>query len=365
MIMKNHLGADKTATFIINDDVTIKQAMLYLTGRGIKTLFVVDNNQKLTGALTDGDIRRGITNGIDLMTKITHIMKTNFLSVNCRDKNFRQEAIALMKRHMIEHVPVLDDDGCITDIISWYDEMPAVTKDPQKTLLDYPVVIMAGGKGTRLDPFTKILPKPLIPLGDKPVIEIIMDRYYERGFHKFKMVLNHKKEMIKIYFSENKQPYEIEFVEENKYCGTVGGLYLLKGKMGETFILTNCDTLLDGDYSDFIKWHKDHDNLLTIIGSHKEVAVPYGVLSMVNGSFVEMIEKPKYDLFVNTGTYIVEPDVLNYISEGESIDIDKLILRLKEKNEKRIGVFPCWGRWFDIGQWDEYKSALKNLVMEG
>ena len=359
------MDAEKIKSFLIDKDITIKQAMLQLTQRGTKILFIIDNRQKLIGTLTDGDIRRGITRGIDLTAAIAEVMKENFISFNLRDKNFKQQAHAQMKERLIEFIPILDDSGKVVDIITWYDGMNSGSVGTGRPLFENQVVIMAGGKGTRLDPFTKILPKPLIPLGEKPIVEIIMDRFYERGFHKFKLIINHKKEMIKLYFKENRQPYEMELIEEGAYCGTVGGICLLKGKIRDTFILTNCDTLLDGDYSEFLNWHKENDNLLTIIGSHKEVDVPYGVLNMNNGSLLEMIEKPKYDLFVNTGSYVMEPDIFDYLCDNEKMDIDHLIKAIKLSNKDKIGVFPSWGRWFDVGQWDEYKRTLKYLGLDG
>lgn len=355
---------EKIRLFLAENDITIKQAMLEFTQRGIKILFIVDENYRLIGTLTDGDIRRGITSGIELTAAITEVMKKNFFSLHVDDDNAKQKAHELMKEKLIEFIPILDNFGKITDIISWYDGLVSEPTKIKPPLIDNPVVIMAGGRGTRLDPFTKILPKPLIPLGEKPIVEVIMDRFYERGFHKFKLVINHKKEMIKLYFSENKQPYELELIEENEYCGTVGGLCLLKGKIRDTFIFTNCDTLLEGDYAEFITWHKENSNILTIIGSHKEIAVPYGVLNMNSGTLFEMIEKPKYDLFVNTGSYVMEPDILDYLGDNEKMDIDKLITKIKLSNTGKVGVFPCWGRWFDVGQWDEYKKTLKTLGID-
>lgn len=358
------MDLEKINFFLIQQDVSIKEAMWHLTQKGIKILFIIDENHKLTGTVTDGDIRRGITSGIELTTKITEIMAKKFFSVNINDNNAKQKAKEMMQEYLVEYVPIIDDAGKVTNIVSWHDYFIPESDNEKRTLLQNPVVIMAGGKGTRLDPFTKILPKPLIPLGEKPIVEVIMDRFYERGFYKFKLVINHKKEMIRLYFSENNRPYEIELIDENEYCGTVGGLYLLKEKIKSTFILTNCDTLIEGDYGDFLNWHIENKYLLTIIGSHKEVAVPYGVLNMVNSTLIEMIEKPKYDLFVNTGTYVMEPEILDRISDNENIDIDKLIIKLKSTTENKVGVFPCWGRWFDIGQWDEYKKTLKNMGIE-
>ncbi|MFH1079096.1 MAG: sugar phosphate nucleotidyltransferase [Pseudomonadota bacterium] len=241
------MDSEQINAFLIREDASIKQAMLQLTQHGIKILFTVDEDHKLIGTLTDGDIRRGITSGIELTTKIAEIMTRNYLSVNVNDQNAQQRAKVLMQQHLIEYVPVIDDQQRLINILSWHDYIVTESNNVKPALLDNPVIIMAGGKGVRLDPFTKILPKPLIPLGEKPIVEVIMDRFYARGFHKFMLIVNHKKEMIKIYFSENKQPYEIALIEEKDYCGTVGGLYLLREKIKNTFILTNCDTLLEGD----------------------------------------------------------------------------------------------------------------------
>lgn len=358
------MDAEKIKTFLIDKDVSIKQAMLQMTQKGIKILFIVNEDQKVIGTLTDGDIRRGITRGIDLAVNIAEVMKKEFFSFNLDDNNIREKASKLMKECLIEFIPVLNDSGKVADIISWYDSLASGQTKIKHSLFNNTVVIMAGGKGTRLDPFTKILPKPLIPLGEKPIVEVIMDRFYEKRFHKFKLVINHKKEMIKLYFSENKQPYELELIEENEYYGTVGGLCLLKRKINDTFILTNCDTLLEGDYGEFLTWHRENGNILTIIGSHKEVDVPYGVLNMTNGSLFEMIEKPKYDLFVNTGSYVMEPNIFDYLVDNERMDIDKLITKINQSGTGKVGVFPCWGRWLDVGQWDEYKKTLKNLGIE-
>ncbi len=358
------MDSNKINTFLTDKDISIKQAMLQMTHRGIKILFIIDEDQKLIGTLTDGDIRGGITCGMELTEKITEIMKKKFYSFNEDDENAKQKAFELMKEQLIEFIPILDSSGKVKEIISWYDNLGAGPAKFKHSLFDNPVVIMAGGKGTRLDPFTKILPKPLIPLGEKPIVEVIMDRFYEKGFYKFKLVINHKKEMIKLFFSENKKPYEIEMIEENDYCGTVGGLCLLKDQIKDTFIFTNCDTLLEGDYKEIINWHQENHNILTIIGSHKEIDVPYGVLNMTNGSLFEMIEKPKYDLFVNTGSYVMEPGIFDYLINNQKIDIDKLIAKIKLLSSEKVGVFPCWGRWFDVGQWDEYKKTLKNMGIE-
>ncbi|RJQ53086.1 MAG: CBS domain-containing protein [Nitrospiraceae bacterium] len=344
-------------------DTSIKNAIRTLNETGGKILFVTDAEDALLGTMTDGDIRRGIINGMQLTDGVSGIMNTKFFSIRAQGPDSLREAGQLMQKHLISHIPVLDDNRRIIDVISWLDCLNPETEPPHKARDKFrnTVVIMAGGKGTRLDPFTKILPKPLVPIRDKPVIEHIMDRFFINGFSKFILVINYKKEMIKSYFSESKLPYEIEFVEEQDYCGTAGGISLLKNKIEGAFIVTNCDTFLEGEYSDFINWHENHNNFLTIIGSHKEIEVPYGVLRMNNGSLLEINEKPRIDLFINTGTYIFEPDLFDFIKENERIDMDKLIERVKTEHGDRVGVYPHWGGWFDLGQWDEYKRSLKKI----
>ncbi len=354
----------KLKKLITSADITIKEAMQKLNETAEKILFVADNNDRLIGSVTDGDIRRAIINNAGFHDSIANVIQRQFTAIKQGTPEIKEYAKRIMLERKIEQIPVLDDHNVLVDIMLWTDILGQEVNLQAPVLKPNYVVIMAGGKGTRLAPFTKILPKPLIPLGEKPIVEFIMDRFYEQGFHRFKLVINHKKEMIKLYFRENKLPYEIELLEESEYCGTVGGLYLLKGEIKSTFILTNCDTLLEGDYGDFLNWHQENKNQLTIIGAHKEVAVPYGVLQIDNGALIDMIEKPQYDLFVNTGTYVMEPEILDSLGDNESLDIDELIIKLKLSVENKIGVFPCWGRWSDIGQWDEYKNTLKNMGIE-
>ncbi len=342
---------------------SIKEAINRLNETGHRILFVTDAAEVLTGTVTDGDIRRGIIDGIQLADPVSGIMNTKFFSIRTDDPGKVKEAERLMHKYLINHIPILDNNGRIVDVISWVDCLSLETGHRRKTgdNSKHIVVIMAGGKGTRLDPFTKILPKPLVPLKDKPIIEHIMDRFHVNGFSRFILIVNYKKEMIKTYFSSSKLPYDIEFVDEEEYCGTAGGLSLLRNKIDSTFIVTNCDTMLEGEFPDFFNWHMEHNNLLTIIGSHKEIEVPYGVLSMNNGLLLEIDEKPKIDLFINTGTYIFEPSLLDYIADGEHIDMDKFIEKVKAAHNERLGVYPHWGGWFDLGQWDEYRRSLKKI----
>jgi dTDP-glucose pyrophosphorylase/predicted transcriptional regulator len=350
-------------SLLISPTTTIKEAIHRLNETGLKILFITDTQERLLGTLTDGDIRRGIIAGLVLTTHVELVMRQKFTYLTTDTPDCKQEARRLMQQHMIEQVPILNENGVIVDVMLWIDFLSdgkSMTARSPKSVSN-PVVIMAGGKGTRLDPFTKILPKPLIPLGDKPIIENIMDRFFENGFSQFILIVNYKKEMIKAYFGEKSIPYNIMFVEENEFYGTAGGMFLLRNIITQSFIVTNCDTILEGNYSDFYKWHIDHNNIMTIIGSHKEITVPYGVLCMNNGVLDKIDEKPKLDLFINTGTYIFEPSVFEFIKDYQYLDMDKLIREIKSLRADRVGVYPHWRGWFDIGQWDEYRRSLKEL----
>lgn len=348
------------SSLLISQTLTIKEAIQRLNDTAQKILFVVDPREKLLGTITDGDIRRYIIKGATLTTSVATVMKKNFIFLSNDAPQVVQEAKLLMQQHMIEHIPVINSEGVIVDVLLWLDflseDKPTTSKS--RVSVDNPVVIMAGGMGTRLDPFTKILPKPLIPLRDKPIVENIMDRFYENGFSRFILIVNYKKEMIKAYFGEKILPYHIAFVEEQEFYGTAGGLFLLRDIIKQPFVITNCDTILDGNYADFYQWHQDQNNIMTIIGSHKEITVPYGVLCMNNGVLNKIDEKPKLDLFINTGTYICDPSIFDFINDRQHLDMDKLIREVKSVSVNNVGVYPHWGGWFDIGQWDEYNRTL-------
>lgn len=353
----------KLKSLLIPTDITIKQAMQKLNTTGGRILFVVDESLRLLGTVTDGDIRRGIINGLGFSTTIGKIMYRDYIAVKANVPKVEDCARQMMIKNKIEQVPVLNDTGEIIDIILWTDILEEKKPFEAKRFYSNPVVIMAGGKGSRLDPFTKIFPKPLIPIGNKPAVEIIMERFYRYGFHKFIYTLNYKKEYLKLFLRENKFPYVIDWVEEEDFLGTAGSLSLLKDKITETFFVANCDSLLDVNFQEILGWHKEHKAAMTIIGCHNEVKIPFGVLGMTDGKLESITEKPVHDAVINTGVYVMEPHVFSYMLEGKQVDMNKLI-DLVSKKEK-ITVYPIYGGWFDIGQWEEYKKSLEHFKTAG
>lgn len=352
------MDKSKLSSLLISPDATIKQAMQKLNENGEKILFVSADSGRLLATVTDGDIRRGIVNGIQFIDRIEQIMHKKFISIKHNTPNIENHARKIMLETMIQYIPVVDDNGAILDAIQWTDILGERYIFPTKQSENH-VVIMAGGKGTRLDPFTRILPKPLIPIGEKPIIELIMENFYQQGFYKFIYTLNYRKEYIKLFLSESKLPYEIGWVEENEFLGTAGSLSLLKDKVSDSFFVINCDTLLNVNFYDILKWHKEHMASITIVGCHNEFKIPFGVLQITDGRLERIAEKPVHDLIINTGVYVVEPSVIQYIPKNTRMDMNALIETVSSQG--KVTVYPIYNGWFDIGQWDEYRKNVEKL----
>ena len=338
-------------------------AMEALEETSEKVLFVVDGNQELIGSISDGDLRRHILEGHDLKDSISNAFNTDPIYVFEKDFDLKYLK-KLLRINKIEVVPIVNDAMIITDYITWekaFDNGEELAS--QKGQVSAPVVIMAGGKGTRLEPFTKILPKPLIPIGDRPIIDLIIDRFVEFGMKTFYLVLNNMSKIIRAYFEDNTGNYSISFVEESKFSGTVGGLKILSGRLNEPFFVSNCDIIVYADYFDLYRFHLEKNYDMTIVASVRYLNIPYGICELNNkGSLGEIKEKPEYSFLANTGLYIINPSVLALIPDSMPFDATDLIAKLKQ-NSGNIGVYPVSEKaWIDVGQWSEYKKALS--IME-
>ena len=345
---------------LVRPNMSLKEAIKQMDKAALQVLIVVDNENRLLGIITDGDVRRAIINGIDLNNPVETIMSKNPITIPSTTNKTR--ALKLMKKHEIRHIPVIDKENKIVGLVLWKNFL--TNGKVAYSSKDTPVVIMAGGKGRRLDPFTKILPKPLIPIGEKPIIELIMDNFRKYGFNKFVISLNYKAEMIKMYFAENPNNYSIEYVQEKNFLGTIGALSLIKERLSNTFIVSNCDVITDANYDDLLNYHKQNNNHITILGVIRHINIPYGILNMKNGDFEEIIEKPDYHFIVNAGVYILEPKVINLIPENKTMDMPDLLLLAKKKGFK-IQVYPMSCSWFDIGEWEEYRKAMEYISKYG
>ena len=351
------MALEKIKNRVIAPDSSILVAMKKMDEIKMKILFVYDSD-KFEGILTLGDIQRAIIKGHSLTEGVLSILDRNKIYANA------SESIDSIKEKMesirAELMPVLKDDKLV-EVYTWED-LFGKASEPQKKLIDLPVVIMAGGKGTRLKPITNVIPKPLVPVGDKTILEVIMDQFESIGCHKFYMSVNYKADMMKYYLSQLPHQYDVEFFMEDKPLGTIGSVSLLKGKITTPFFVSNCDSINEQDYRDVYDYHVNNHNDLTIVTMVKSFKIPYGVIETgEDGLMTSLSEKPELTYQVNTGVYILNPTCIDEIPEGEFFHITHLMEKIKARGG-RVGCFPVSEHsWRDMGEWPEYLKMIKVL----
>ena len=339
------------SNYIVSENDYILDVLNKIDKSAKGIVFICDNN-KLLASVTDGDIRRYIINNGKLDNIIKGIGNYNphylYKNKNINYKNYMEEK-------GINSLPILDKNNNIVDIKFFKKDINLL-----KNKINIPVVIMAGGKGTRLKPYTNILPKPLIPVGEKTITEHIIDRFENCGCNDFYMIVNYKKNFIKTYFSEIDK--KINFIDEKEFLGTGGGLYFIKDIINSTIFLTNCDVLIDYDYSKILEHHRKSNNIATVICVEKNENLSYGVLELdKDGNILEIKEKPNLSFVINTGIYIIEPEFLEYIPENTFIHITDIIEKCI-KNGKSIGTYVLEEEnWLDMGQFDELEKMKERL----
>jgi len=340
--------------------ITIRQAMKALDKTAEKCLIVVDENQKILGTLTDGDIRRSILAGMDFSATIEnhYFTKPSILKIN---EYTNDEALELLRSKKLDLIPIIDENRYVVDYVTWSSLGEKSEKD-ENSLSSVSVVIMAGGKGTRLEPFTKVLPKPLVPIHEKPIIEHIIEKFTSLGVNDFYITVNYKSRILKAYFEELQPDYKVNFIDEQEPLGTAGSLKFLEGKFARPFFVTNCDIIIKADYTSLYNFHIKNGYDITLVASTKEYIIPYGTCELNGDGYLSHInEKPQYDFLINTGLYILNPEVLGLIPEKRLYHITHLIEDVKNRG-KKVGVFPIDDdAWIDVGQWADYKKAVDNL----
>ena len=345
---------------IVLPDITIKEAFKILSNAGEKCLIVADENKIILGTLSDGDLRKSILKGAVIGDAIAGIFQQN-PTVIVENEYKLEQAKEIFIKNRFDLIPIVDREGKVLDVLVW-DKVFKNEKNRERQQLDVPVVIMAGGRGTRMEPFTKVLPKPLVPIHEKPIIELIIDRFTKLGSSKFYMTVNYKGKILKAFFEELQPSYQINFIEEQKPLGTAGSLRYLNGYFDAPFFVTNCDIIISADYFSLYEFHKKGGYDITLVASTKEYVIPYGTCELnSDGHLSHINEKPKYDFLINTGLYVLNPAVLDLIPKRKFYHITHLIEDAKNKG-KNVGVFPIDDDdWIDVGQWTEYKKAITNL----
>lgn len=346
----------KLDNFIVYENDSVVQVMSKINDNARGIIFVCDREKHLVAAVSDGDVRRYIINKGDLNSPVSVMANYQCMSIFA---NERVNAHEIMEKNCISGLPVVDQDNIIIDI-----EFLLYKKEEIKNKINQPVVIMAGGKGTRLKPYTDILPKPLIPIGSQTITEHIMDHFEMYGCTEFYMIVNYMKNFIKSYFSDQEIKRNVTFIDEEEFLGTGGGIRLLKDRIKDTFFLSNCDIIVEADYHDILKMHKDKKNIITMVCAKNEITVPYGtIITDEHQNIIGMEEKPKISTNVNTGFYIIEPEFIYRIPENRKIDITDIIQSCINSHD-HVGCYIIEeNQWMDMGQMDQLEKMRERICL--
>lgn len=326
---------------------SLLSALKKMDSLGVKSLLVTDDKELFVGMLSIGDIQRAIIRNEALQSQVAKILRPN-PRIASEDLSLEQVKDEMIKFRM-ELMPVIGKSRNIIKVYFWEDLFVDQSYVSIKQF-NLPVVIMAGGLGTRLQPFTNVLPKPLFPSGKRTIIEDIFERFAKHGCKDFYISANYKADILEYYLKSMSLGYNLQFIREDKPLGTAGSLYLLKGRIKGAFFISNCDIIIDQDYSEILDYHIENQNAITIVAALKHYPIPYGIVeTKENGVLSLLQEKPELTFKINSGMYILESRVLNEIHDNAFFHITQLIEKIMTKNDK-VGVFPVSeGSWKDIG----------------
>ena len=341
--MKNH---------IINQSITLLEALSVINSLPPDplVLFVVDEEQRMVGTLTDGDSRRALIAGASVNDKAEKIMHRKFNFLKFEDAKNVME-IRRQKEMKMKFVPILDEERHILDIINL---------EKYKTRLPVDAVLMAGGKGERLRPLTEKTPKPLLPVGDKAIIDHNVDRLISYGIKHISVTVNYLKEQIEEHYKEPRGGVQVQTIREPKYLGTIGSIKFVPQFYNDTVLLMNSDLFTNIDYEDFFLHFQQYEAEMSVAAVPYNVSIPYGVLDLDGRNIKGLLEKPKYNYYANAGIYLIKRSALDEIPENTFFNATDLIEKLIGE-EKKVIRYPLNGTWIDIGNPQEYQRA-KDLV---
>ncbi len=333
---------------MVSPDMSIRETISLIDSSAMQIAMVVDGASHLLGTVTDGDIRRGILKGVQLGDAVEKIM--NRKPKVCSEGDSRETILARMRAGRLRHMPVVDSSGQVVGLET-LEEFLAASKRQNA------VVLMAGGLGTRLRPLTENCPKPMLKVGNKPLLEIILDNFIEYGFHRFYISVNYMAEVVKAYFGDGSRwGVEITYLHEDERLGTAGALSLLPEKPVAPLLVMNGDLLTKVNFSQLLDFHASHHAHATMCVREYDFQVPYGVVKIDNHQISGIDEKPIQKFFVNAGIYVLEPDTLELIQPRVYFDMPTLFEKLIEI-KKETAAFPIREYWLDIGHLEDFERA--------
>lgn len=332
----------------LKQNATIKEALGIIDSGAMQIALVVDDNDKLLGTLTDGDIRRGILRGLDLDSSIeTIVFKEPAIA---KISSTKEEILKIALSKKLHQIPIVDDNGIVLDL----KEIEELVEPKIKTNR---VILMVGGLGTRLRPLTQDTPKPMLKVGNKPILQTIVEKFAEYGFVNITMCVNFNASIIRDYFSDGREfGVNIDYVLEQKRMGTAGALSLLKEHPSEPFFVMNGDLLTNVNFEHIFNYHVLNKATATMCVREYDYEVPYGVVKMNDNKIIEIAEKPVQKFFVSAGIYMLSPEILDLIPKNEFYDMPALFEKLI-KLSKNVISFPIREYWLDIGRMEEYQRA--------
>ncbi len=336
------------ADILLRKNSSIKEALEIIDRGAMRIAIVLDEDEKVVGTLTDGDIRRGLLNGLALDSTIEglYFKEPTLANINDSKELIIQKAI----RKQIYQIPIVDDEGRVVKI----EELSNLLKTNAKSNR---VILMAGGLGTRLHPLTQDVPKPLLKVGGKPILETIIENFAKYGFVNITISVNYKAEMIQEYFGDGATlGVNIEYIEESKRLGTAGALSLIQERPQEPFFVMNADLLTNVNFEHLLDFHMMERSVATMCVREYDYQVPYGVIKTDGSKIVSIKEKPVHKFFINAGIYVLSPQVFEYIVKNEFYDMPTLFNSIVEDKLKSIS-FPIHEYWLDIGRISDFERA--------
>jgi dTDP-glucose pyrophosphorylase len=332
----------------LNQNATIHEALQVINQGAMQIALVIDENNKLIGTISDGDIRRALLKRIDLDSSVeTIIYKTPTIA---KISDTKEEILKLALSKKLHQIPIVDDNGKIVGI----QEIEELIKPKEKT---NKVILMVGGLGTRLRPLTENTPKPMLKVGNKPILQTIVEKFSEYGYTNIVMCVNYKSHIIQDFFGDGSEfGVNIEYIFEEQRMGTAGALSLLKEKPTEPFFVMNGDLLTNVNFEYLHDFHISNNAMGTMCVREYDFQVPYGVVNINGSKILSIEEKPVQKFFVSAGIYMLSPDVLKYIPKNEFYDMPTLFEKLISEKQNAIS-FPLREYWLDIGRMEEYKKA--------